>query len=207
MVFKGFQRNIDNKYPMDDRINCMPDQLTRTWKIEKDPVMSEADQSALTVERKFYRKMTSFIKPLYDGGVKFLVGTDYGNEFVFPGFSLHEELHAFVEEAGLTPLQALQTATINPAIFFEMDSVLGTVEEGKIADLLLLNNNPLVNINNTESIEGVIINKLPRISLILEPIIVNESIEEGISKYRELKKGQPEAYNFGEQELNRLGYC
>jgi imidazolonepropionase-like amidohydrolase len=76
---------------------------------------------------------------------------------VFPGFSLHDELGLLVR-AGLTPLEALQTATINPAEFFGMQGALGTVEQGKVADLVLLNANPLENIANTKRIAAVIAN-------------------------------------------------
>jgi imidazolonepropionase-like amidohydrolase len=74
---------------------------------------------------------------------------------VIPGISLHLELQRFVA-AGFTPLQALQTATLNPAIFLGKRSDYGTVEGGKVADLVLLQANPLENIANTRSITGVV---------------------------------------------------
>lgn len=226
MVHKGFQRNIDIQYTKDDRIHYMPDYLVRRWNIDKDTVMSKAANSALNIERKFYLKMTSFIKTLHDNGTKFLAGTDYGNDFVFPGFSLHEELEAYVVEAGLSPLAALQTATINPAIFLKRENELGTVEAGKLASLLILNKNPLEDIRNTKSIHSVIVsgqhfdgdtlragiekiailNRLPKIDEVLSPIIQNKGIAQAISEYRKLKLAQPEAYNFGEGQLNSLGY-
>jgi hypothetical protein len=64
---------------------------------------------------------------------------------------VHAELQAFVE-AGLTPLQALQTATLNPARFFAATDSLGSVAPGRLADLVLLDADPLVNITNTEKI-------------------------------------------------------
>src|SRR6185436_10165753 len=77
-----------------------------------------------------------------------LAGTDKGAFFAFPGFSLHDELQELVN-AGLTPLEALQAATLNPAEFLHKEKELGTVEKGKIADLVLLDANPLENIHNT----------------------------------------------------------
>jgi imidazolonepropionase-like amidohydrolase len=74
----------------------------------------------------------------------------------FPGFSLHQELALFVQ-AGLTPLQALQTATLNPAKFMNRLADLGTVERGKLADLILLDANPLDDIANTKKIRAVVI--------------------------------------------------
>ena len=77
--------------------------------------------------------------------------------YIFPGFSLHEELQRFVA-AGFTPLEALQTATINPAKFLGLEEQLGTIERGKYADLILLDANPLDDIGNTQKIAGVIAN-------------------------------------------------
>ncbi|MFY9550496.1 MAG: amidohydrolase family protein, partial [Thermoanaerobaculia bacterium] len=72
-------------------------------------------------------------------------------------FSLHQELQRFVD-AGFTPLEALQTATINPASFLEKFLDYGTVANGKIADLVLLDANPLDDIRNTRRIRAVIAN-------------------------------------------------
>ena len=74
-----------------------------------------------------------------------------------PGFSLHDELVLLVE-SGLTPMQALQAATLNPAKFFNQLASFGTVEKGKLADLVLLNANPLEDIHNTKKISSVVIN-------------------------------------------------
>ena len=90
-------------------------------------------------------------------GVPFLAGTDTPpGVYVFPGFSLHDELQIFVR-AGFTPLEALQTATINPAVFLGLERDLGTVEVGKAADLVLLDANPLADIANTKRISGVVL--------------------------------------------------
>jgi imidazolonepropionase-like amidohydrolase len=83
-----------------------------------------------------------------------MAGTDAMNPYCFPGFSLHDEL-ALMVGAGLTPLQALQAATTNPAKFIGRSSELGTVEAGKIANLVLLRADPLADIRNTTQIQGV----------------------------------------------------
>jgi imidazolonepropionase-like amidohydrolase len=88
-------------------------------------------------------------------GVPMLAGTDCPNPFVYPGFSIHDELGLFVR-SGLTPAEALRTATINPARFLGMTDSLGTVASGKVADLVLLDANPLVDIANTKRIRAVI---------------------------------------------------
>jgi imidazolonepropionase-like amidohydrolase len=90
-------------------------------------------------------------------GVGLLAGTDTPGWGVFPGYSLHEEL-ALLVAAGLSPLQALQAATIHPARFMGMDSDLGSAQAGKLADLVLLDANPLDDIHNTTQIEAVVQN-------------------------------------------------
>jgi len=95
---------------------------------------------------------------LHEKGVPFLAGTDTPpGVYIFPGFSLHEELQRFVA-AGFTPLEALQTATLNPARFFNPENQLGGIEPGKLADIVLLHANPLNDISNTEKIAAVVSN-------------------------------------------------
>ena len=91
-------------------------------------------------------------------GVKILAGTDSGSvPFVLQGFSLHDELQLLVE-SGLSPIEALQTATKNASECVGSQDSLGTVEEGKIADLILLEGNPLSSIANTKKINSVFFN-------------------------------------------------
>jgi imidazolonepropionase-like amidohydrolase len=89
--------------------------------------------------------------------VLILAGSDCENPFTVTGFSLHDELELLVK-AGLSPLQALQTATLNPAIFLNKEKDLGTVAKGKLADLVILEQNPLTDIRDTRSIHAVIMN-------------------------------------------------
>jgi imidazolonepropionase-like amidohydrolase len=87
-------------------------------------------------------------------GVPLLAGTDTGDPWSYPGAELHQELEMLVK-AGLTPAQALRTATINPAKFLDAEDSFGTVQVGKLGDLVLLDANPLDDIRNTRRIEGV----------------------------------------------------
>jgi imidazolonepropionase-like amidohydrolase len=96
------------------------------------------------------------VAAMHRAGVPFMAGTDAPNLWVIPGPSLHEELTALVL-AGFTPMEALKAATSNPARFLGLFDSLGTVEEGKIADLVLLDANPLENIANTRKISAVIV--------------------------------------------------
>jgi len=95
------------------------------------------------------------VKKLQDGGVKIMAGTDNPIAFLTPGFALHEEL-ALLVEAGLTPMQALTAATLHPAQFMRLDDEMGTVEAGKLADLVLLDADPRNDITNTQSINTVV---------------------------------------------------
>jgi len=85
-----------------------------------------------------------------------MTGTDLGGAYVFAGFSVHHEMELLVR-AGLTPLEALQAATRNPAIFLGEEKLAGTIEVGKIANLVLLEASPLEDIRNTKRINAVIL--------------------------------------------------
>ena len=93
---------------------------------------------------------------MHKARVRLLAGTDTPNPLVVPGLSLHEELELFVK-AGLTPAEALRTATANPAECLKLTDRFGTVEAGKCADLVLLAKDPLTDVRNTRTIDAVII--------------------------------------------------
>jgi hypothetical protein len=93
---------------------------------------------------------------MHRAGVEFLAGTDTSvSNPVLIGYGLHEEL-ALLVESGLTPMEALQTATLNPARFFGAQDRMGTIEAGKAADLVLLDADPLQDIRNTQTIRAVV---------------------------------------------------
>ena len=91
-------------------------------------------------------------------GVGLLLGSDGPQVFNVPGFSVHHELKYLVD-AGLTPFEALQSGTVNVAKFYNKKD-LGMIKEGFVSDLILLNGNPLQNIENTKKIEGVMLGNL-----------------------------------------------
>ncbi len=113
------------------------------------------DEAGNFVHGDFYAATQQQVYAAQSSGVKILAGTDNIDTYVFTGSSLHDELASLVE-AGLSPLQALQTATIEPARFSGLDDEFGSVEVGKQADLILLNSNPLEAIENTTDIAAVI---------------------------------------------------
>jgi len=90
-------------------------------------------------------------------GVPLLAGTDLGDPYVIPGFALHDEL-ALMVAAGVTPLVALQSATSEPARAFGLADTVGAVATGQVADLLVLDGDPLTDIHNTRRIYAVMLN-------------------------------------------------
>jgi imidazolonepropionase-like amidohydrolase len=146
-------------FSKDIRVKYVPTSWKdKTWKRFNDEITQGYGSDDLATRQKFVDKELEVVGMLHKAGIPYLAGTDTpAGIHVFPGFSLHEELQRFVA-AGFTPLEALQTATLNPARFFGREDELGTVEKGKLADLVLLNANPLTDIANTQKIAAVIVN-------------------------------------------------
>ena len=127
-----------------------------TWKRFTEEIVHDFNTDDLATRKRFVEKELEVVNAMHRAGIEFLAGTDTPpGVYVFPGFSLHEELQRFVA-AGFTPMEALQTATLNPAKFLGIDDRLGTIEKGKLADLVLLDANPLDDIRNTQKIAAVI---------------------------------------------------
>jgi len=114
---------------------------------------TEAD---LVLREKVVKRYLDLVGKMQTAGVRIMAGTDCAAANVFPGSSLHEDL-AFFVQAGLTPMQALQAATKNPAEFLGRQQIQGTIEPGQRADLVLLDANPLEDIRNTEKIRAVVL--------------------------------------------------
>ena len=126
----------------------------------------EASDTLLVLREKYYRLNLVIAREFFRRGVGTLAGTDTPVDDAIPGLSLHEELELMVE-AGLTPLEALRTATSAPAEFLGLADSLGTVAVGRRADLLILTADPSQDIRNTRRIETVILGGklLPRTQL------------------------------------------
>jgi imidazolonepropionase-like amidohydrolase len=136
---------------IDYRRKYLSDQLASLWKWQITlPKNNDPDD--------LVNRMIKDAQLIYESGIKILAGTDIAVTQIYPGFSLHDELELLVTKVGLSPLDALKTATIHPAEFFGLQGNLGRIKEGMIADLVILNANPLLDIRNTRRIEGVIKN-------------------------------------------------
>lgn len=144
------------KLPDDPRVKYVPMKFLENWHKGYDKQMKNIPADEFALRTAMLEKSLGLVGLMQKGGVKILAGTDSAAPYVFPGSSLHEEL-ALLVKAGLTPMEALQAATRNPAEFLGHLDSQGTIAVGKDADLLLLDSNPLADIHNTEKIRAVIL--------------------------------------------------
>lgn len=156
MMRHNYARLDDQAMARDPRLKYVKSTWRSRWmRMSKEAIGWAADEAPRRLET--VRREQALVRKMQQAGVRILAGTDDGNPYSFVGFGLHDELAELVG-AGITPMQALQAATRNPAQFLGKLAVQGTVREGMLADLVLLNANPLENIRNTRDIEAVVVN-------------------------------------------------
>ncbi|MFC1851097.1 amidohydrolase family protein [candidate division CSSED10-310 bacterium] len=208
----------------DPRINYMPRAIRSLWKPATDFRLNTRTEEDATLFKRAHQLRLDMVPQMLQAGVPFLAGTDTLNPFCFPGFSLHDEFE-LLYEAGLSPLQVVQSATLNAALYRGTLASEGTIEVGKVADLVVLEANPLESVSNTRKIQGVVLNGryFTRDDLItmkrniavlaqkksvaeeLLPIITESGISPAIAHYHQLKTTSPDDYEFGPDELNAIG--
>ncbi|MBZ5524778.1 MAG: amidohydrolase family protein [Acidobacteriia bacterium] len=160
LVWERGQWLIDDiDYSHDPLLKYAPQSWQKkSWPVFTKSILSDLDTDEVAVRRRFVKKELEIIGVMHRSGVPLLAGTDTAAGVdVLPGSSLHTEMEYMVE-AGLSPMDALQTATRNPAEFLGLQKDLGTIAKGKIANLVLLEANPLEDIRNTRKISAVILN-------------------------------------------------
>lgn len=140
----------------DPRMQYMGVFMRNMWNPNKDFRFKTFTAERFVLYRQEFTIQLQIVKAMQDAGIPLIAGTDFPNPYCYPGFSLHEELQWMVK-AGLTPAQALRTATINPARYFDIQGHTGSVTEGKLASLVILDANPLDEIGNTQKIHTVIL--------------------------------------------------
>lgn len=128
--------------------------LERQWREDIDEIVADdPSPAARETYRQFHRKGLELTGAAHRAGVKVLAGTDY----IAAGADLHREL-VQLSAAGLSPAEVLRAATLSPAEYFGLEARAGTVEAGKVADLILLHANPLDDVRNTQRIDAVLFN-------------------------------------------------
>ncbi|MEW6212251.1 MAG: amidohydrolase family protein, partial [Acidobacteriota bacterium] len=146
---------IDDKTgARDERRRYVSPSLVEDWRMQMEMKKKETPIDWKAIMDRNLRG----IQIIHRAGVRLMAGTDLGVPLVFPGSSLHEELELLVKQVGLTPLEAIQSATLIPAEFFNMRDQLGSIEKGKLADMVLLDANPMDEIANTRKIAAVVVN-------------------------------------------------
>jgi imidazolonepropionase-like amidohydrolase len=154
-VLRATARVSDPAFTADPRLKYAPPLVRLMWNPKSDFRLRALKPDDFARMERAFERAKELSGAMRRAGVMFLAGTDEMNPYCFPGFSLHDEL-ALLVESGFTPLEALQTATINPALYLDREAQLGTVEPGKAADLLLLDADPLADIAHTKSISAVV---------------------------------------------------
>ena len=135
-------------------MRLVPNVIRQNW---ESGINSEIGRKIQSILSPIVPLQSENVRLLNESGVVLLAATDVGIPMLVPGISLHEELVLLVG-AGLTPLQALQSATVNPARILGLSDSLGSIEVGKLADLVLLEADPLKDIRNTQRIRTVMAN-------------------------------------------------
>lgn len=147
----------DSTLAADARMQYVPRFFSATWNPKNDFRFKMLTAQDWALRKEVYAQQRKIVTLLHEAGVSFLAGTDLSNPYIFPGFSLHEELRNLVS-LGFTPLEALQSATRNPARYLAATDSLGAVAAGQVADLVVLDANPLRDIANTEKVHAVVLN-------------------------------------------------
>jgi imidazolonepropionase-like amidohydrolase len=145
-----------NDLPREEALKFIPASIRSKWEQRRNQRIKASTPDDFALRRLLLEKSRDLVSAIRLAHVKLLAGTDAVDAYTLPGLSLHQELEVFVE-AGMTPMEALQAATRDAAEFAGKLDILGTVERGKIADLVLLDADPSQTISNTQKIHAVIV--------------------------------------------------
>lgn len=145
--------SIHNPSLRDDPRNAyIPSDLRKFW----DSMGGAPDSRNDEIQLRLFAEDIRIVRAMHFLHVPLLAGTDTPNPYTYPGFSLHEELQLLVP-AGLSAAEALRIATLGAAEFLGVQHDFGSIEEGKVADLVLLDANPADDIRNTQKIRAVVL--------------------------------------------------
>jgi hypothetical protein len=152
-LYRNFSRKIFKDPSFIKQLNKLPSQTKQKWIKEISDIDTIVDKSGLRYSN-WLEKATG---ELHKKNVPFMAGTDTPIGYLIPGRSLHVELEVLVE-SGFSNLEAIKSATVNPATFLGLEDKVGQIKSGHKADLVILNSNPLDLIRNTQDISAVIKN-------------------------------------------------
>ena len=169
-MYEGIAYESYNNEKWRKSFDYLPYKIKNKWNEQISKRKNQVNDDS-KVFSNWQKSMTRIMNKI---GIKFMAGTDTPIFFQTPGYSLHTELEVLVE-SGLTPIEAIESATYNPAIYFNMQNELGLISEGYIADLLILSKNPLEKISNTRKIEVVIKNGNYLNRKFLDSLLCNQS--------------------------------
>jgi hypothetical protein len=153
-VLEMWGRLDDGKFTSDKRLAYVGRRSRERWDERLRVQRRMWGNLQYSMERQIFSADKKIVGMMFQAGVRIMAGTDAMNPYCIPGFGLHDEL-ALLVDAGLTPLAALQAATINPAQFMGRNTQLGTITASKRANLVLLSDDPLIDIHNTTHIQAV----------------------------------------------------
>lgn len=151
ILYRNFTMKSFKDSSFEEQLKKIPDDVAETWRNE----IAKMDTIIYPSSLEYSKWMIETVGKLNEYNVPFLAGTDTPIGYLIPGRSLHRELELFVK-SGFSSLDALKTATINPAIYFGLENEIGRVKEGYEADLVILNDNPISKISSTQKINAVI---------------------------------------------------
>ena len=153
LLYRNFSQRTYTDPSFIPELNKLPNQIKQKWIKEITETDTVVDKNGL----RYSKWLESTVGKLHKKNVPFMAGTDTPIGYLIPGRSLHIELEVLVE-SGFSNLEAIKTATVNPATFFGIKDKTGRIKNGYKADLVILNSNPLDLIRNTQDISSVIKN-------------------------------------------------
>jgi len=156
LPYSEVKRRVDDTAgKLDPRRKYVCGYLVADWREQAEELKDPDTVAAYGSFRKQLPEIERNLREMHEAGIKFLASTDTGVLLMYPGFSLHDELRKLVRDLNFTPMEVLRIATSNVAAFYGEEAHYGTMEVGEAADLVLLDSDPLADIQNTKTIRGV----------------------------------------------------
>lgn len=152
---RTMQQPDDRSYREDPNLRYVPLATRQMWQELSEQFEAKLSTEIRAMLKELFALQLGLVKPLHRAGVKLMAGSDTGGGWVIPGVGLHREFD-LLAEAGLSPLEVLQLTTINGAQFLGREATLGSIDEGKNADLVLLGANPIADVANLHQVTGVV---------------------------------------------------